>query len=83
MGWASAGGIFDPIAEALIELKASEKVKRRVLGPLIGRLQAEDWDTEYESLAQFRDDPVIVDLFREHGVGDDEDEDDDEASDGP
>lgn len=72
MGWASAGGIFDPIAEALIELDAPEATKRRVLGPLIAKLQGEDWDTEYESLERFRDDPVIVDLFREHGVDDDE-----------
>lgn len=72
MSWASAGGIFDPIAEALIELDAPEATKRRVLGPLIAKLQGEDWDTEYASLKRFRDDPVIVDLFREHGVDDEE-----------
>jgi hypothetical protein len=31
-------------------------------------LQACDWDTEDESLEEFRDDPVIVSLFAEHSV---------------
>lgn len=68
MGWASAGEIFDPIAHGLIEAGASEDIKRRVLGPLIVKLQNDDWDTESESLEEFRDDPVIVAIFREHGV---------------
>ena len=68
MGWASASRIFDPVAKGLIDAGASEEIKRRVLGDLIGTLQGEDWDTEDESLEEFRDDPVIVELFAEHGV---------------
>lgn len=68
MGWASAGDIFDPVARALVELNAPEEMKRRVLGTLVKALQDGDWDTEGESLAEFRDDPVIVAIFKEHGV---------------
>lgn len=68
MGWASASRIFDPVAQGLIDAGASEEIKRRVLGDLIGTLQGEDWDTEDESLEEFKDDPVIVELFAEHGV---------------
>jgi hypothetical protein len=69
MGWASGGRIFDSVAQGLIDANASEEIKRRVLGDLIGSLQGEDWDTEDESLEEFRDDPVIAALFAEHGVG--------------
>ena len=75
MGWASAGAIFDPVAQALIDLNASDDVKRGVLGPLIDRLTAEDWDTCDESADAFADDPVIVELFGERGWGPGADED--------
>lgn len=68
MGWASAGQIFDPVARALIELGAPDDMKTRVLGDLIGALQDGDWDTEDESLEQFKDDPAIVAAFRDHDV---------------
>jgi hypothetical protein len=68
MGWASASRIFDPVAQGLIDAGASEEIKRRVLGDLIGVLQGEDWDTEDESLEEFGDDPVIVAVFAEHGI---------------
>jgi hypothetical protein len=63
MGWASAGGIFDPIAQVLIDLNASVETKRDVLVKLIGVLRDGDWDTEGESLDQFSHDPVIVSAF--------------------
>lgn len=69
MGWASAGAIFDPVAQALIDCNATEDMKRTVLGALIRQLQEGDWDTESESLDQFRGDPTIVGLFYEAGVG--------------
>lgn len=69
MGWASASEIFDPVAHALIDLGADADTKRQVLGTLIGKLQDLDWDTEDESLEEFRHDPVIVQLFYEHSVG--------------
>ena len=63
MGWASAGGIFDPIAQVLIDLKADAATKRKVLVTLIGTLRDGDWDTEDESLEQFRHDPATVSAF--------------------
>ena len=68
MGWSSAGGIFDPVAKALIELNASDEMKTRVLGDLIRALQDGDWDTGDESLDEFKDDPAIVAAFRAHGI---------------
>lgn len=68
MGWASAAEIFDPVAQGLLDAKASGEIKRRVLGPLIGKLLGEDWDTADYSLEQFRGDPVIVEVFAEHGI---------------
>ena len=68
MGWGSAGDIFDQVADSLIETKASDETKHKVLGDLCGALQAEDWDTEYDSLVRYADDPVIVRVFREHGL---------------
>jgi hypothetical protein len=68
MGWASAGEIFDPIAQALIDLQAPDELKRVLLTDLIGRLRAEDWDTEDYSLSLFRHDPVIVAAFAANGV---------------
>lgn len=69
MGWASGGSrIFDPVTRALIAAGANDDIKRQTLGPLIDELRELDWDTEDESLEEFRDDPVIVALFRERGV---------------
>lgn len=69
MGWGSAGAkIFDPVARALIEANASDEVKERVLGELIGTLQQEDWDTEYDSLQSFLDDPAIVRAFANNDI---------------
>jgi hypothetical protein len=68
MGWSSAGAIFDPVAQAMIDLNAPAEMKLRVLGALIGALQDGDWDTEDESLNQFLDDPAIVEAFRQHGI---------------
>lgn len=77
MGWASAAEIFDPVAQGLIDAGASEEIKRRVLGPLIGKLLAEDWDTADYSLELFSGDPVIVAAFAEHGISLDGEEGDD------
>lgn len=63
MGWASAGGIFDPIAEALIEHKAPVALTRTVLVKLIGVLRDGDWDTYDESLTEFRHNPAVVSAF--------------------
>jgi hypothetical protein len=75
MGWNSAGDIFDPVARALIELGAPDAMKTRVLGDLIGALQDGDWDTEDESLEQFKNDPAIVAAFADHDVYPDDEDD--------
>ena len=67
MGWASAGDIFDSVAQGLIEANASNTLKRRVLGALIDKLTMDDWDTQYESLRLFKDDEMIVALFADRG----------------
>jgi hypothetical protein len=69
MGWASAGDIFDPVAQALIDLRADDATKLRVLGTLIDKLRDGDWDTEDESLQQFRNDPAVTEAFHRNGCG--------------
>jgi hypothetical protein len=78
MGWNSAGEIFDPVAQSLIDLGSPDEVKRKILGDLIGALQDGDWDTEDESLDQFKNDPAIVAAFADHDI---HLEDDDEPGD--
>lgn len=68
MGWASAGGYFDAVAKALIDGGATDEVKTKVCSVLIGVFRDGDWDTEDESLEEFKDDPAIVAAFREHGI---------------
>ena len=69
MGFGSAGHtFFNPVARALIEAGASDLLKERVLGELIGNLQGEDWDTELDSLQLFRDDPAIVRAFASNDI---------------
>lgn len=63
MGWNSAGDIFDPVAQALIDLGANAATKRAVLTVLIDKLRDGDWDTEDESLEAFGHDPAIVSAF--------------------
>jgi hypothetical protein len=69
MGFGSAGAtFFNPVARALIEAGASDLLKERVLGELIGNLQEEDWDTELDSLQLFLDDPAIVRAFANNDI---------------
>lgn len=68
MGWSSANPIFDSVAQELIDAGASDELKTRVLAKLIGQLQVGDWDTEDESLGEFKDDPAIVAAFRANNV---------------
>lgn len=68
MGWASATYIFDPVARALINAGVDDNTKTSVLTDLIRRLQESDWDTEDESLDEFKHDPAIVEAFRCNGV---------------
>src|SRR4051812_12416976 len=69
MGFGSAGAtFFDPMARALIKAGAPDEEKEQVLGDLIKHLQDEDWDTELDSLQEFRDDPAIVRAFAKNGI---------------
>ncbi|MET9140537.1 hypothetical protein [Streptomyces parvulus] len=69
MGFGSAGlTFFDPVARSLIEAGATDEQKEKVLGDLIANLQAEDWDTELDSLQRFLDDPAIVRAFANNGI---------------
>jgi hypothetical protein len=68
MGWASAGGYFDAVADALINGGASDEVKTKVCSTLIGMFRGEDWDTHLDSLDRYADDPAIVQAFREHEI---------------
>jgi hypothetical protein len=68
MGWGSAGGYFDAVADALIDGGASDEVKTKVCSTLIGVFRGEDWDTHLDSLDRYADDPAIVQAFREHEI---------------
>ncbi|MFB6512085.1 hypothetical protein ACFCW4_02710 [Streptomyces virginiae] len=63
MGWGSAYRIFNNVADGLIEAGADDDVKEKTLTKLIRDLQAEDWDTELDSLQDYRNDPAIVRAF--------------------
>ena len=68
MGWSGGDEVFDPVASALINSRATDTVKTEVLSELIAALQNRGWDTEEESLGDFQDDPAIVEAFRRNGV---------------
>lgn len=69
MGFGSAGlTFFNPVARSLIEAGATDDVKEKTLTKLIADLQAEDWDTELDSLQLFLDDPAIVRAFAANGI---------------
>ncbi|QCX81084.1 hypothetical protein C9F11_37505 [Streptomyces sp. YIM 121038] len=69
MGFGSAGlTFFNPVARSLIGAGASDEVKEKTLTDLIANLQAEDWDTELDSLQLFLDDPAIVRAFANNGI---------------
>lgn len=67
MGWASGNEIFDPVCTTLVELIDSEHISEQaseiILVKLIKVLQDQDWDTEDESLYDFRTFDFIVRAF--------------------
>lgn len=68
MGWASASEIFNPVCIALQKAFMIPEARTAVLVTLIKALQDGDWDTEDESLEEFKDDPAVVAAFRQCGV---------------
>lgn len=65
MGFNTGGYIFDPVCRKLQTSFIWPQTRQVILVTLIKALQAQDWDTEYESLELFTDDPVVVAAFRE------------------
>ncbi|MGW1938985.1 hypothetical protein [Streptomyces goshikiensis] len=68
MGWGSAYRVFNNVADGLIEAGASDDVKEKTLTKLIRDLQDEDWDTELDSLQDYRNDPAIVRAFAANDI---------------
>jgi hypothetical protein len=53
MGWGSASGIFETVADALIHEKAPPYVITAACEKLIRELSAQDWDTQDEALETY------------------------------
>ena len=70
MGWASAGSIFDPVCKVVLMSNIDTFDSTRILSTLIEALKEGDWDTEMESLDQFRAWPEVVEAFRQNGIYD-------------
>jgi len=68
MGWIEAREIFDPVAQALIDVGASDEIKTRTCNALIKALQSWGWEAESDSLERFAGDPAIVAAFRENRI---------------
>lgn len=81
MGWGSAYEIFNSAADALIAANASDEIKETTLTKLIAKLQADDWDTELDSLQSYLNDPAIVRAFANNDITWVTDEDEDADSD--
>jgi hypothetical protein len=63
MGWASAGQIFDPVAQALVDADAPDETITTVCAALIRQLMEGDWDTLDESIGVFGDQPAVMAAF--------------------
>lgn len=74
MGWNSAKPIFDRVARKTKELGVPDEQRTEILDVLIKELQAGDWDTEDESLYEFRGDAAVTEAFRRNDITADEDE---------
>ncbi len=72
MGWARGQDVFDPVALHIVKLVAKEEmdeeIGRGILVLLIDQLQSADWDTEDESLYEFRNIPFVAQAFAAQGV---------------
>lgn len=69
MGWSGANPIFDAVARETAQFThLGRPARTHILATLIEALQAQDWDTEEESLRAFEDDEAVVDAFRQREV---------------
>ena len=64
MGWTGGNTVFDPVARKARELGLTDEQVTGLLTIVIRELQDRGWDTEDESLREFRDDEAIVAAFR-------------------
>lgn len=64
MGWASGDEIFDPVATALIAARVEESALDSVCTVLAQKLMDRGWDTEDESVGEFRGHPVVQHAIR-------------------
>jgi len=67
MGWASASGIFNDVASAIIEAGVEAEKGTAVLADLIRTLSYDDWDTQDESIEGFRNNLMVMEAFRQAG----------------
>ena len=65
MGWSSANPIFDRTARAMIDAGVADGPMTAVLAVLIDALKDHDWDSLYESMEEFQDNPAVMDAFRQ------------------
>lgn len=76
MGWARGDDAFDPVCTVIVKAVSkkamSEELATTILTELIKGLQNRGWDTEGESLGEFRSYPYVVDAFKKQGVEFDE-----------
>jgi hypothetical protein len=68
MGRSDVNPVFDEVARKMSELGVADDIRTEVLSVLISQLQEYDWDTEDESLAEFEDDPAVVEAFRRNDI---------------
>lgn len=66
MGWASAGAIFERVADDLIASGAPDRTRRQVCSSLIDVLCDRGWDTAEESMSLYEDDTAIISAFEDN-----------------
>lgn len=72
MGWSSGDEVFDPVCTTIVNGVVTGQMEvdfaTEVLIKLIRGLQDRGWDTEDESLGEFRDREFVVAAFKAQGV---------------
>jgi len=72
MGWNTGNDVFDPVCKFLIAGVQQRSIKEwqaeEILVVLIEALQESDWDTENESLDEFKEYPYVVNAFRRREI---------------
>jgi len=74
MGWACGSYVFDPVVRALQARVPDADTRTALASVLIEALQHADWDTEDESVTEFRGDAAIMNAFAANGIPIDDEE---------